>query len=231
MKKFIALFLIIAVVFAVVSCGNKEGNKTTESTVSTNPPVNIDHSLVPGKFETEPVTSAGDNAVALKKYTDNVTELIIPDTYELDGVTYTVMNVGIGLGYVVPEYDYTLQKLVISGGKTKKISDTAFQLCASLASVEIGNGVETIGELAFFGCSGMTKLTLPDTLKSIGPGAFEGTEITEIVIPSSVESIGNNAFANCKSLKKVTLPEKFHDNNQLFEIFLNNYKSIEFIFV
>ena len=75
-------------------------------------------------------------------------------------------------------------------------------------------------------------MNIPNTVTTLEDHAFYNcTSLESIVIPSSVESIGNNAFANCKSLKKVTLPEKFHDNNQLFEIFLNNYKSIEFIFV
>jgi len=43
----------------------------------------------------------------------------------------------------------------------------------------------------------MTSVSLPDTIITIGAGAFTGTSITDIVIPESVLTIGNGAFANC----------------------------------
>lgn len=237
MKKILALFLTLTIIIAIASCGKTGNDKTTDKTIppdsTTNNTVDpIDHSLIPGKFEAEAVTSsvAGENAVVLKKYNDAVTELIIPDTYVEDGVTYTVLRIGLGPGYVVPENSTTLQKLIIRGGKTKTVSGYSFQLCESLINVEIGSGVETIGELAFFGCSSLSRLSLPDTLKNIEAGAFGRTSITELVIPNSVEEIGTEAFANCKSLKKVSIPKKFNDETALFEIFLSNYKNIEFTF-
>lgn len=54
----------------------------------------------------------------------------------------------------------------------------------------------------------ITKITLPDTIKSIGKNAFRGCEnLTEINIPDSVEEIHDSAFFNCKSLKSLTLPD------------------------
>ncbi len=54
----------------------------------------------------------------------------------------------------------------------------------------------------------ITKITLPDTIKSIGESAFRGCEkLTEINIPDSVEEIHDSAFFNCKSLKSITLPD------------------------
>ena len=58
---------------------------------------------------------------------------------------------------------------------------------------------------AFEGCSGLTKLTLPDSITSIGDCAFYGCSgLTELTLPNSVKSIGDGAFAYCSDLSKIT---------------------------
>ncbi|MEE3461612.1 MAG: leucine-rich repeat protein [Lachnospiraceae bacterium] len=64
----------------------------------------------------------------------------------------------------------------------------------------IPDGVTRIATGAFAGCSGLTEVKLPDTLKTISADAFEGTGLTELNIPEGVTSIASDAFKNCKSL-------------------------------
>ena len=65
--------------------------------------------------------------------------------------------------------------------------------------------VTTIGYNAFWKCTNITSLTLPNTLNSIIQGAFAGcTGITgEVVIPNSVTHLGDDAFRSCTSLNSV----------------------------
>ena len=78
--------------------------------------------------------------------------------------------------------------------------------CPSLreGTVVIPDSVTSIGNYAFFRCTGLTSITIPDGLTSIGGGAFSGcTGLTSITIPNGVTSIGSSAFFGCSSLKKV----------------------------
>jgi hypothetical protein len=62
-----------------------------------------------------------------------------------------------------------------------------------------------VGNYAFFGCDAMTTLTLPDNVKTIGDRAFEGSAITNFVIPSQCEKIGQFAFNDTEKLKTVSV--------------------------
>ena len=57
---------------------------------------------------------------------------------------------------------------------------------------------DKLGNYVFYGCSGLTSLTIPSSVTSIGELAFEGCSgLTSMTIPSSVTSIGWGAFAEC----------------------------------
>ena len=70
----------------------------------------------------------------------------------------------------------------------------------------IPDSVTSIGGGAFSGCTGLTGITIPDSVTSIGDGAFrECTSLTSVTIPDSVTSIGWGAFNDCTGLTAVTI--------------------------
>ena len=104
--------------------------------------------------------------------------------------------------YYIPS---SLKFVTVIGGK---ILYGAFYNCSGLTSVTIGNSVTRIGDSAFSGCTGLTSITIPDSVTSIGNYAFSGcTGLTSITIPDSVTSIGNYAFSGCTGLTSITIPD------------------------
>ncbi len=86
------------------------------------------------------------------------------------------------------------------------IGNSAFYRCTSLTSVTIPNSVTSIGNNAFDRCSGLTSVTIGNSVTSIGGYAFVAcTSLTSVTIPNSVTSIGNNAFDRCSGLTSVTI--------------------------
>src|SRR5574344_1546704 len=87
------------------------------------------------------------------------------------------------------------------------IGDDAFYNCTDLTSVTIPNSVTSIGISAFYSCIGLTSVTIPSSVTSIGSGAFQGcSSLTSVTIPNSVTSIGSEAFQGCSILTSVTIP-------------------------
>ena len=65
----------------------------------------------------------------------------------------------------------------------------------------------SIGSYAFYGCSGLTNVTIPNSVTSIENYAFEGCSgLKSVAIGNNVTSIGNNAFYGCSGLKSITIP-------------------------
>ena len=88
-----------------------------------------------------------------------------------------------------------------------KLDYAAFDGCSGLTSLTIPSSVTSIGEYAFNGCSGLTSLTIPSSVTSIGESAFSGCSgLTSLTIPSSVTSIGESVFFGCSGLTSFTIP-------------------------
>ena len=88
-----------------------------------------------------------------------------------------------------------------------KLGDYAFSDCRGLTSLTIPSSITSIGLGAFLYCSGLTSLTIPSSVTSIGKSAFQGCSgLTSLAIPFSITSIGESAFAWCSGLTSLTIP-------------------------
>ena len=86
------------------------------------------------------------------------------------------------------------------------IGEDAFLDCTGLSSISIPNSVTIIGGSAFGSCTGLTSVTMGNGVTQIGHTAFaECTSLTSISIPDSVTFIGSNAFLGCTGLTSVTI--------------------------
>ena len=104
--------------------------------------------------------------------------------------------------YYIPA---SLKSVTITSGN---ILDGAFYNCSGLTSVTLPYIVTSIGNSAFYGCSKLTSITIPDLITSIEGSAFEGCSgLTSITIGNSVTSIGSSAFRNCSRLTSITIPD------------------------
>lgn len=95
----------------------------------------------------------------------------------------------------------------INGKSVTSIGDWAFYDCTSVTSIKLPNSVTNIGEGAFNDCTSLISVTIPDGVASIGDNAFSScTNLASITIPNSVMEIGEFAFNDCTSLTSITIP-------------------------
>ncbi|GBU28068.1 leucine-rich repeat [Treponema sp. R8-4-B8] len=110
-----------------------------------------------------------------------------------------------------PYYDSSSPKITAvnfaAGSVCQSIGYYAFYNCTGLTSVTIPNSVTSIGNYAFSGCSGLTSVTIGNGVTSIGGSAFSGcTGLTgALTIPNGVTSIDGYAFYGCSGLTSVMI--------------------------
>ena len=98
------------------------------------------------------------------------------------------------------------------------IGNQAFYYCTNLASVFIPNTVTTIESNAFYGCSKLTSIEIPTSVTSIGTSAFRATGLTSIVIPNTITTLETYTFYNCSNLITITLTDGLETiNSSAFE--------------
>lgn len=93
----------------------------------------------------------------------------------------------------------SLKTVIMTSGTS--IKSSAFLGCSNLTSITIPNSVKDIESSAFSGCSGLTSITIPNSVTYIGSSAFSSCSgLTCITIPDSVTMIGNSVFSGCDTL-------------------------------
>lgn len=203
--------------------------------------------VIPNEIEGLPVTSIGDNAF----FACSLTSIIIPDSVINIGngafqfcallTSITIPDSVTSIGDSAFDYCIGLTEINVSdknknyiskdgvlfnkdmtnllqypNGKIEteyiipdgvtSIGDYAFEGCSSLTEINIPDSVTSIGDRAFRICSSLTEIKIPDGVTSIGISAFEGcSSLNEINIPDSVTSIGDGAFFSCSALKSITI--------------------------
>ena len=148
--------------------------------------------------------------------TEVITKWAMPSDYftygVLDSNEKTICITGINTKYTSPDVlyipsEYNGYKVVQIAGIVPNDS-SRLQNISNVKSVEIENGVEKIGDYAFYYCMKLTNITIPDSVTSIGNDAFYACiRLTSITIPDGVTSIGNDAFYACRRLTSITIPD------------------------
>jgi len=97
--------------------------------------------------------------------------------------------------------DYTIPSSVNS------IGNFAFYNCSGLTSITIPNSVTSIGRYAFYNCNALNSVTIPPSVTTIERDAFSGCSgLTTLTIPSSITTIDRAVFGGCVKLTSVTIP-------------------------
>ena len=137
------------------------------------------------------ITGASTVEVVKSDDYETLTTVVIPETVEIDGKTYTVTRIG----------------------------EDAFRDCKNLTSLNLPKSVTGIGINALYGCSGLTEINVDNantTFSSVG-GVLFNKDKTEIIrfpenksgsytIPNSVTYIHYGAFEHCKNLSSINIP-------------------------
>ncbi len=88
------------------------------------------------------------------------------------------------------------------------VGEGAFYQCSGLNSVSIGSGVTSIAAKTFQGCSSCASITIPSKVTSIGASAFQAcTSLAKAYLPANLTSIGDSAFKQCTSLADIDIPD------------------------
>ena len=131
-------------------------------------------------------------------------------TWKLEGDTLTISGTG-------PMFDYKsyngpwnstrmdIKSIVVGEGVTT-IGNSAFEGCSKVTSVSLPKTLTRIGGYAFDHCSSLKELSIPDGVTYIGGYAFSCCTFESIKLPSGLKSLGVGAFAYCAHLKEISIP-------------------------
>ena len=134
--------------------------------------------------------------------------------FEVDGIYYNFISETdqVEVTYIASGLYYSgsvvIPSTVTYSGENYRVTaigKEAFALCSGLTSVTIPESVTFIGSFAFYGCTGLTSVTIPESVTKIDGAAFYGcTGLTSVTIPESVTELGNSVFTNCTGLTSIT---------------------------
>jgi hypothetical protein len=89
----------------------------------------------------------------------------------------------------------------------RAIKNWAFNECRQLSPVILGNGLEEIGERAFYECTSLVRIAIPPAVQVIKDCAFSGCSgLTAADLNDGLEEIGEGAFQECTSLIRIAIP-------------------------
>ena len=107
------------------------------------------------------------------------------------------------------------------------IESYAFYGCTGLKSIVIPDRVTSVGEYAFSECSALTSVTIGNSVTSIGEYAFtECSALTSVTIPDSVTSIVEGAFYDCSGLKSIEIPNSVTSIEYLIFAYCSSLTSV-----
>ena len=138
-----------------------------------------------------------------------VVNLVMVQSASSGDLTYTLNAEG--TGYIVSACKSTASgslsiPATYSGKPVVEIGRDAFLNCNGLTSVTIPTSVKTIGWYAFSGCTGLTSIAIPDSVTTLDWFAFSGcTGLTSVTVGNGVTCIDASAFAGCTNLSTVTV--------------------------
>ena len=115
---------------------------------------------------------------------------------------YPVIAIGASM-FAYKDYVRTVQ---IPEG-VLSIGNMAFFKCSKLESIVIPEGITFIDEACFGGCESLVEVQFPESLQEVGHfGFLSCLKLTEVSFPAGLKAIGSGAFQLCASLSKVSLP-------------------------
>jgi hypothetical protein len=126
-----------------------------------------------------------------------------------EGIVYTLAKDG--KSYEASGYTGTATEVIVAveykGLPVHSIAREAFEKCTGITSVTIPDSITTIGDSAFCGCTALTAISLPNSVTTLDPFSFCGcTALTSAVLPASLTTTGEGTFKGCTSLVNVTIP-------------------------
>jgi hypothetical protein len=156
-------------------------------------------------YQLNTIVGTTESFEAFKNYMNNTSEGLIFAT-AANGKTCYLSGMGSCKDAIVrvPEYSYTGLPITHIGSTAFKEFKTAGQL----AEMIVPWGITYIGASAFYGCTTLETITLPDSVSEIKENAFYGcTKLTNVNLGGGLKTIGEHAFHGCTSLEGISIPD------------------------
>ncbi len=127
--------------------------------------------------------------------------LVIPQTVQIDGVTYTVEGIN------EEAFANTAITILDIDADIKNFGMNVFSGCDNLENVYFNNNnIDYIPEGCFRNCKKLTYISLPLSLEKVGAGCFEGcSQLSKLDLPSGLKEIGEDAFRGCSLMDGIYL--------------------------
>ena len=89
--------------------------------------------------------------------------------------------------------------------------DSAFFKCSSLTEITIPEGVTKIGTNAFYGCSQLTSITIPSTIKNMDTAFPSNPKLSQVTLTNGIYRISSSAFKDCTGLTEIKIPTSVYE--------------------
>ena len=131
-------------------------------------------------------------------------------TWRFENPTLSIRGTGVMYNYALgsaPWYSYSdrITTITLENG-VETIGEGAFYNMTHVSQVNLPPSLISIGNAAFDRCTSLTNINLPESLKTIGLLAFAQSGLTSVMLPNGLETLGDSAFQDCQQLQQVSIP-------------------------